>query len=98
MQYQEFLRLSGATREECTPQIYQRFIEPAYMENDLLFPTKEAVVEHWHRFGLLGFTKDSIASLTNAVHAIQQICKRAGRPHDGMAQFANFVASAASNN
>lgn len=98
MQYQEFLRLSGATRKECTLQIYQRFIEPAYMENDLLFPTKEAVVEHWHRFGLLGFTKDSITSLTNAVHAIQQICKKAGRPNDGMVEFANFVAYAASDN
>lgn len=98
MQYQEFLRLSGATRNECTPQIYQKFIEPAYMENDLLFPTKDAVVKHWHRFGLLGFTKDSITTLTNAVKAIQYICRIARRPNDGMAEFANFIANAANNN
>lgn len=98
MQYQEFLSLSGATRKECPFQFYQWYIEPAYMENDLLFPTKESVVEHWHRFGPLGFSKDSIASLTNAVKAIQQVCRFARRPNDGMIEFAKFIATAAYNN
>lgn len=98
MLYQEFLRLSGSTTKDCTPPVYQRFIEPSYMENDLLFPTKEAIVEHWHRFGLLGFTKDSIASLTDAVKAIQRVCRYAGRPNDSMGEFANFIAKATHNN
>ncbi len=98
MLYQEFLRLSGLTSKECSIQIYQRFIEPAYMENDLLFPTKESVVEHWHRFGLLGFRQDSIASLTNAVKAIHQLYRFAGMPNDGIRKFANFIANTTYNN
>ncbi|MBD5641874.1 MAG: hypothetical protein HDQ91_05605 [Desulfovibrio sp.] len=92
MLYQEFLRLSGSTREECSLEAYARIIEPAYMQNDLLFPDKEAVVEHWRRFGLLGFSKKMTDTLSSAVLSIREALRYATRPKGSMEEFANFIA------
>lgn len=95
MRYREFLKMAKITSNDCSVRAYDCIIEPAYMTNDLLFPNKEAVVEHWNRFGLLGFSKDVIETLTIAVKAMQQVRKRAGNPKDGLSALGSFIANAA---
>lgn len=100
MLYQEFLRLTGATAQECELTAYQKYVEPAYMNNDDLFPTKDEVVEHWQRFGLLGFTKEAITALKQAVCALRATTQSIyfQYPSDGMRNLVDFIFQAAKRN
>ena len=62
MQYLEFLRMAGVTDHEVTRLEY-RAIEQQYMTRDDLFPSKETVVAHFHRFGWRGFTNRFVEHL-----------------------------------
>jgi len=80
MQYQEFLRLAGVTEREVTRLDY-RVIERQYMERDDLFPDKDAVVDHFHRFGCRGFDHrfiERLDTLRAAVLSARAFCAYTG--------------------
>lgn len=89
MQYQEFLRMAGATEQEVTLLSY-RTIERQYMERDDLFPTKDEVVAHYHRFGWWGFSDrfiERLDALRSAVMCAKIFCGYMDR-FDGMLNIA----------
>ena len=62
MQYREFLQMAGVTERD-VPLLNYYTIERQYMERDDLFPDKDAVVAHYHRFGWRGFTDQFMRQL-----------------------------------
>lgn len=62
MQYREFLKLAGVTEQD-VPFWRYRDIEALYMSRDDLFPTKDEVIEYFHRFGLRGFSSGFLLRL-----------------------------------
>lgn len=72
MEYQEFLRMTGAS-EKGVSFFHYRLIESLYLNRDDLFPTKKEVVEHYHRFGTRGFSSKFIEKLDALRAAIAEV-------------------------